>query len=419
MVFPQLVGGTIASGLVVCLSAALAVWWTGRLAQTLAGGAAGVLAAVALASVPVMLFQSMQPMSDVPVTAAWLATWWWVYQSGEDATDRGSRRALVAGVAAGIAVLVRPNLAPLAAVPALYLWRRRSRSGARRLIAFAIPVALAGIAIAWLQWHWFGSPLRSGYGTAAEIYSTHNIGTNLRLYSGWLFETSGGWLLLGGAGVFLPARPALAWLLAFAGLVVFAYLIYGPFEAWPYLRFVLPAVAMLCVGAAAVVGFVVRRLPATWQFPLLFGLMLAVGALQIARAREIGVFRVASSHARAVLAGHYLGAAAPVNAVLLTGEQSGAMRYYTGRTIVRWDFLVAEELPLVAERLQESKYELWIVLDDWEVALFRDKFRSLPSGALDWPPSAEARGIGRTQVWRLQDRAPFMTGSRVVTDWLR
>ena len=44
----------------------MAVWATGMLA----GGAAGVVAATLLAFTPVFLYQSIQPMSDVPVTAA-------------------------------------------------------------------------------------------------------------------------------------------------------------------------------------------------------------------------------------------------------------------------------------------------------------------------------------------------------------
>ena len=66
------------------------------------------IAAVLLAFTPVFLFQSIQPMSDVPVTAAWMLCFLLAH--------RNARRSW-AGIACALAVLIRPNLAPLAIVP--------------------------------------------------------------------------------------------------------------------------------------------------------------------------------------------------------------------------------------------------------------------------------------------------------------
>jgi hypothetical protein len=120
-----------------------------------------------------------------------------------------------------------------------------------------------------------------------------------------------------------------------------------------------------------------------------------------------------------VLAGEYLAAAVAANAVLISGEQSGAMRYYTGRSIVRWDFLEAETLPQVEARLVNAGHDVWIVLDDWEVGLYREKFRSTAHAGLDWPPVVDAGVDGRIQAWRLRDRAAFLAGRRLRTDRLR
>ena len=65
-----------------------------------------VLAAILLAFTPVFLFQSIQPMSDVPVTAVWMLCFAWI--------QAGGRYDTVAGLACAMAVLIRPNLAPLA-----------------------------------------------------------------------------------------------------------------------------------------------------------------------------------------------------------------------------------------------------------------------------------------------------------------
>jgi hypothetical protein len=424
MAVPHALGGAVAASLVVCLSGALAVWFAGRTAQALAGGAAGVLAAVALATVPVHLFESMQPMSDVPVTTAWLACWWWVARTAEKGTGPLAGIAVpLAGVAAAAAVLVRPNLAPLAAVPALFLLMRPSGTSlSRRAVnaaRFAIPVAVAGALVAYLQWRWFGSPLRSGYGSATEIYSIANVAPNVTLYLGWLLETHGAWLLAAPLALLASSRAVLRWMLAFAALVCFAYFIYGPFEAWPYLRFLLPALAVACIATAVAVATGVRMLPRAARAPLVLALVLAVAGLQVARARELGVFTHAARQSRAALAGRYLASAAPERAVLITGEQSGAMRYYTGRSIVRWDLLQADALSQVAQRLGESGHEVWIVLDDWEAGLYREKFRSAPHAGLDWPPTLDAGLDRRTQAWRLRDRARFLAGAHVFTDRLR
>jgi hypothetical protein len=101
------------------------------------------------------------------------------------------------------------------------------------------------------------------------------------------------------------------------------------------------------------------------------------------------------------------------------------MRYYTGHSIVRWDFIRPETLPIVQERLGANGQEVWFVLDDWEVGMFREKFQRPAVGAetagagLDWPPMMDAGTDGRTQAWRLRDRARFLRGEAVHGDRLR
>jgi hypothetical protein len=429
------VGGAVGASLVVCISAALAVWFAGSTALRHGGGAAGALAATGLATMPAHLYESMLVMSDVPVTAAWFACWWWLARTGTRAgpvsetatgpvseTEMGpAPNAVLAGVAAAIAVVIRPNLAPLAAVPAVWLWLRSRSRGQKPWPAlwFAIPVAAVGAVIAYLQWRWFGSPLRSGYGSASEIYSLANIAPNVRSYFGWLLETGGGWLLAAPLALILGRRSILRWMLAFAALVCLAYFIYGTFEAWPYLRFLLPALAIASIATAVTAARGIGLLPSSARAPIVIALVLALAGFQIARARELGVFKLAARQSRAVLAGSYLASALPPSAVLLSGEQSGAMRYYTGRSIVRWDLLDADRLPQVEARLASAGHDVWIVLDDWEAGLYREKFRSTAHGGLDWPPAIEAGVDGRIRAWRVGDHAPFLAGAKVVTDRLR
>jgi hypothetical protein len=128
MAIPHAIAGVTGASALVILSAGIAIFATGRLAFLLGGNIAAVIAAAFIAFTPVFIYQSIQPMSDVPVTAAWMLCFVML--------GRGGSADLFAGLACGLAVLIRPNLAPLAIVP-LFIARRRVR--------FAIPVAIAGV----------------------------------------------------------------------------------------------------------------------------------------------------------------------------------------------------------------------------------------------------------------------------------
>ncbi len=434
------VGGTLAACLIVPLSLFAAVWATGTLAHRLAGPAAAVLAAVWFATSPIALVAGMQPMGDVPVTAAWLVCW--VTVLGSDRVNpatvvgpawpglqRGSRagvpfgRAIFGGFAAAAAVLIRPNLAPLVVVPAAYLlFGDRDHPIAtrvRRVAAFSAPVAVAGLVIAYLQWRWFGSPFRSGYGTAEEIYALENVAPNAALYARWLLDTHGPWLLAAPLAAFLvPLRP-IRWLLGFAALVVLAYLIYAVFELWTYLRFLLPAVAILMIAAASGIAAIMAKLAVPVRTPALAVAVLAVAGTNIASAREHEVFRLADRHHRALLSGRYLEPNVAPNGVIVSGEQSGALRYYTGRSVLRWDVVTPDPFAAAIDHLTRAGYDVWIVLDEWEEEFVRRKFPGTAAAALDWPPVVEAGTEIRTRGWRLRDRDRFMRGAHVITDRLR
>ena len=399
-------GGAVGASLIIPLTLAVAVGATGLLASRIAGIPAAVLAAVWLATSPVALIESMQVMSDVPVTAAWLMCWWLAFTS----------RPLTAGSVAAVAVLIRPNLAPLALLPALYVVFGHVRVGDGRAVPrfgmgtrFSIPVVLAGALVGYLQWRYFGSPFRSGYGTASEIYALANIAPNAALYARWLLDSHGPWLF--GAPLVLFGRTSrfarggrrdMRWLLVFSALMIGAYLIYAVFETWTYLRFLLPALAIAMIAAAALVGTALVRSPAVVRVAGLALAVMALASFNIASAREFGVFRLADHQARARVVGERLAASLPAGAVIVSGEQSGAMRYYTGRSIVRWDLMDAAAMPEALDTLRRTGHEVWVVLDEWEEEPFRTKFPDLAAASIDARPDVEsASGVGsRTRAWR-------------------
>ena len=70
------VGGPGAVYWAVPVLGAVAVWLTYLLGRRHAGATSGAAAALLLAASPVFLYQLVQPMSDVPVTAWWLLALW-------------------------------------------------------------------------------------------------------------------------------------------------------------------------------------------------------------------------------------------------------------------------------------------------------------------------------------------------------
>jgi hypothetical protein len=395
MAVPHAVGGLNGANAVVIATAAVSVWATGALI----GGATGILAAALVAFSPVFLHQSIQPMSDVPVTAAWMLCFFLI-------SRRGAFLDAPAGLACALAVLIRPNLAPLAIVP-FFLARRR--------IAFSIPVAMAGMVLAGLQSYWYGSPIRSGYGAAEELFALGNVVPNASRYFNWLLTTAPIlFLALIGFWRMRSERVARA-LIAFAALVVVSYLVYAVFDDWSYLRFLLPAMAVLAVFAAIALAGWLERIPATARGPILFALMLAIVAHGLWIARSKDTFKLALQLQRVETVADYVRANLEPGAVLVAGEQSGSLRYYTARSILRWEAATPATMSDSIGRLELLQRPVYIILDAWEDAPFRSKFVGVSGGALDWPPMLEAGTSHRTRLWRVSDRDRFQAGERLNT----
>jgi hypothetical protein len=392
MALPHAIAGLNGANAIVIACAAATVWGTAMIA----GGVAGVIAGLLIAVSPVFLYQSFQPMSDVPVTAAWIVCFL-LLRNGRSAP---------AGVACAIAVLIRPNLAPLAIVPFII---------APRKIAFATPVAVAAVFLGIIQDEWYGSPLRSGYGTAGELFAFANAVPNAGRYFNWLIATAPVLLLAPFAVIRLRSNSHARALMVFALLVIGAYLIYAVFEHWSYLRFLLPAMAVFAIFAGIELARWIERWPMAVRFPIFFLLMLGIVAHSLFVARSFDAFKLQDQLRRVEQVAQAIAHTAPPNAVIIAGEQSGSMRYYTGRSILRWEAATPETFPKAIETLLESERPLYIVLDAWEMELFRNKFPDLGPAELDWPPMLEAGSSHRTLAWNVADRWRFQLGQRINT----
>ena len=155
MALAVVLGGAGAVYYVVPILAGLAVWCTYRLGARVDRPLTGMIAAILLAFSPIFVFQSLEPMSDVPATAWWMLAWLLALLPGVWGP-------LGSGLAVSAAVLTRPNLVPLALVLLIVVAALAPRG--RRLTLFAAGSMPGCLLVAWLNQRLYGSPLASGTG---------------------------------------------------------------------------------------------------------------------------------------------------------------------------------------------------------------------------------------------------------------
>ena len=116
--------------------------------------------------------------------------------------------------------------------------------------------------VLWLNAELYGSPFRTGYGQLGHLFGLSAIPLNASRYFGWLVETHTPFPLLAFAAPFAVARERRADVALAIGLILatcFIYFLYTPFDDWSYLRFLLPAIALMIVLASMVTVHVVTH----------------------------------------------------------------------------------------------------------------------------------------------------------------
>ncbi len=346
-----------------------------------------LLACALVALNPLVFTYSIQPMSDIPAAAALTA-----------AVAALSRRApwpLVAGLAAGAALLVRPSLAPvavaLAAVPVAVAGWRGSVQAARYLIAIVAAVVVQG----WTQWYLYGDPLSSGYGGIADLFSVQTAAINLRSYGYWGFHALGPvWLGALAIGLSLGHRlPRVVTGLVIAG-VGLPYLFYRPYDHWETLRFLLPAIVMATLVAAAGLLAIARRLVglrAGAAVAAVMTVLMASAWMSWLSAHQ--VFRMPEHEARYRLAGELVALVTPQNAVVLALQHSGSIRYYARRQTVNWERIPAGAFAATVQALQGHGLGVYLLIDSAEErALLEAKHGPVVADGA-WLPSGQRRNV--------------------------
>lgn len=381
----KIIGGQAALFLVVPLCGGILVLATFGIARRLRGPACGVIAAWLVATSPIVIWMLIFPMSDVPVGAAWTTAFLVMLSDG-------IVPALSAGLLAALAILIRPNLFFLAPIMGIWFLIRRGTGPtatpwsrrARDLLWFMVGVAPGPIFIALLFKYLFGSPTESGYGRFSDMLAAANVWPNLRLYFHWAMDVQRIFTIVGLAGVVAPfliwpkgeaRRAATVLSLVFLGITA-EYAFYIVFDDWTFLRFFVPAWPILAVGAAGLVMTVWERLPAAPRLAAAAALVV-LGATGVRTARDRFAFELWHGNRRYTAAAMLLARLSPPNSVAFSMEDSGSIRYYSGRLPLRWDEMPEDWLDRSVDWLTASGVHTYAVLDEAadEVGRFRDHFK--------------------------------------------
>jgi hypothetical protein len=363
--------------------AGLAVWLTYSIGRRFMPPEWALVAALCTACSPVFVFQMLQPMSDVPVTA-----WWLVAVA---LCLRGTpASAVTAGLAASLAIATRPNIVPLVLPVALFLGvPGASILRARRLVLLFLAGCAPGAALVAITNHiFYGSVGSSGYGAPSTLYHLQGAAGTAWRYLIWLWDTHSVLILLPALLPYVAASKkdgdaARLWwcVLAFFAVLLACYAPYIRFDQWTYLRFLLPAIPLLIVAAAIVLHQLTKeRSPAVrfallgfvaLMFPFAYVHTAAKGDAFALKPGFVSFFERPAAFARERL---------PPNAVFIALTQSGSLRYYGGRSTLHYGHIPPDRADALVEYLTTHGLSPWAALDRQETADFDDRFRGTQLG---------------------------------------
>lgn len=387
----KLFGWSAGPLLVVVFAAVAAVWLCYAAAREL--GLSAPLAATGaamLATFPVFLFTSLQPLSDTLATTWTLAALYAALRA-----RRAPLWALAAGAAFAVAVLVRPTnflFAPALLVLFGFDWRR---------LALWIAGGLPGAAWLALYNHTlYGSALRSGYGDIFAAFGLAYGAPTALHFAKWLA------LLLPAIVLVLPfaaltrperRRELLALALAFAAITGLYAFYEVSREVWWCLRFILPALPPLILAALLGVDALTRH---SLRLRQLATAALALWTLVNAYAwtRHLNILLIPgyeNTYTDAVLVARDR---FPANALVVSNSFSGTLYYYTSLSVLRYDQVEAPAFARYAGLARAAGRPICALIFDSEV---EEALRAHCPG--EWTRLATVKNVG---LWQLTAAAP-------------
>jgi hypothetical protein len=299
--------------------------------------------------------------------------------------------ALAAGAALGIAVLVRPTNALLLVPMAFALPLRRGP-----LWLFAAGAAPFALMLAVYNQRCYGNFGRSGYDVTglSEAFAWSHFPPRFAYYGGHVLETLAYVVPIAWLALLLdrktPARDRallISWFTAFFGFFCF----YGPYESFIFVRFLLPGIPALILGAA----LVIQRwgsAPGALRFAPA-AILLVVIAVEVRATRRLGVLGVIGDQSTYPESCRWAQRVLPPKSALLAMQTSGALEYYTDTTYVMWNWIDSSSFRALRSRVEQRGWRWFALLLPDEKEEF---FKRLPGS---WKNLGELRGV---TLWKLE-----------------
>jgi hypothetical protein len=90
------------------------------------------------------------------------------------------------------------------------------------------------------------------------------------------------------------------------------------------------------------------------------------------------------------LAGEYVASRLPQNALVITAQESGSVRFYSGRSTLNWRGVPADGLDQALAWVRARGYRPYLLIETGEQPEFVQQFEGkTPLAGLGWPPLAD------------------------------
>jgi hypothetical protein len=374
----------------------LLIYWLGRqlgLSPLYSGAGAFILAVF-----PPYVFQAIQPMSDV------LATLWvMIAILAAVLSQKRSLWALLSGAAFGMSVLVRPS--DILAILAILFMLPTKRRSYLYFVAGGLPFGLFFLI---LNHALYGGWFITGYhgGIFWDLALKH-FPVRFWHYLSTLSLTLTPLILLGW-GIFLAIRSVslkkrLFFFVWFFPLFSF-FCFYKPYEAWWYLRFLLPVIPALILAFLLTVHHFFEslakkkprertiRLIAHLAFSVIVMGILYGEARQVKKLNFLSFGKGESTYRESCL---WAKKELPEKSVVICHQLSGALTYYTSFIPCRLDSLDFRKFEYLRPRVESQGYAWYALLFGFEEENFQKKAMG------DWVKIGQIKEVG---IWKLASK---------------
>ncbi|HYE73147.1 MAG TPA: hypothetical protein VEF04_07450, partial [Blastocatellia bacterium] len=226
----------------------------------------------------------------------------------------------------------------------------------------------------------YGNFMQTGYGSI-ELYNSvrrGNIVINFKNYLSWLADGMSPLVLIGWLATVIDRQ--ISWrerglLFTWFGAFFLFYCFYEPYHAWWFSRFLLPGIPALILGTLLVLQHTGEWIARRFEMPLrlvlsilsiaLLAIVFGYAVQNIRREYVLNIGIDQYVHSRSC---RWADGQMPDRSLVIAMEMSGALKYYSNRSVLRWDFVQPDQWQTLTARAAEKGYRWYALLMPHEIA---------------------------------------------------